>query len=120
MKNQLSEGGKIFLYLPARMRLWRKLDEAVGHYRRYEYAELKEKCKQAGLTIERLHFADSLGFFASYAMKLFGYNKDAGIGSAASMRFYDKWLLPLSIALDNVGFKYLFGKNIVLVAHKSI
>jgi len=71
-----------------------------------------------GLTVEKLHFADSVGFFASLAMKLFGYNKEGGIGSVSSMRFYDKWLLPISIVLDNVGFKYLFAKNIVLVAHK--
>ena len=118
MKNQLAEGGKVFLYLPAKMLLWSKLDEEVGHYRRYEYAELKEKCEQVGLTVEKLHFADSVGFFASLAMKLFGYNKEGGIGSVSSLRFYDKWLLPISIVLDNVGFKYLFGKNIVLVAHK--
>ena len=118
MKNQLAEDGKIFLYLPAKMLLWSKLDEKVGHYRRYEYAELKEKCEQVGLTIEKLHFADSLGFFASLAMKLFGYNEERGIGSVSSLLFYDKWLLPISIVLDNIGFKYLFGKNIILVAHK--
>ena len=118
MKTQLAEGGKIFLYLPAKMLLWSQLDEQVGHYRRYEYAELKRKCEQVGLTIERLHFADSLGFFASLAIKIFGYNKDGGIGSVSSLQFYDKWLLPISIVLDKVGFKHLFGKNIVLVAQK--
>ena len=118
MKNKLAEDGKIYLYLPAKMFLWSKLDEEVGHYRRYEYSELKGKCKQVGLTIEKLHFADSAGFFASFAMKLLGYNKEGGIGSVSSLRFYDKWLLPISIVLDKIGFKYLFGKNIVLVAHK--
>ena len=118
MRTQLKVGGKIFLYLPAKMLLWSKLDEEVGHYRRYEYSELIDKCKQVGLTIEEIHFADSVGFFASLAMKVFGYNKNAGIGSVSSLRFYDKWLLPLSILLDKVGCKYLFGKNIVLVASK--
>tara|TARA_B110000977_G_scaffold172406_1_gene224765 strand:- start:301 stop:1011 length:711 start_codon:yes stop_codon:yes gene_type:complete len=118
MKTLLTEDGKIFLYLPAKMLLWTKLDESVGHYRRYEYSELIEKCKQVGLTIDKVHFADSIGLFASLAMKVFGYNKDAGIGSVSSLRFYDKWLLPLSILLDKVGFKHLFGKNIVLVARK--
>ena len=104
------------------MLLWSKLDEEVGHYRRYECSELIEKCEQVGLTIEKLHFADSLGFFALLAMKIFGYsfgyNKDAGIGSVSPLRFYDKWLLPISILLDKVGFKHLLGKNIVLVARK--
>ena len=118
MKTQLAEGGKIFLYLPAKMLLWSKLDEEVGHYRRYEHSELIEKCEQVGLVIEKLHFADSIGFFATLAMKVIGYNKDTGIGSVPSLRFYDKWLLPLSIILDKVGFKNLFGRNIVLVARK--
>ena len=118
MKTQLVEGGRIFLYLPAKMLLWSELDEKVGHYRRYEYNELKEKCKEVGLTIERLHFADSLGFFASLVLKIFGFDKDGGLGSVSSLQFYDKWLMPMSIFLDIFGFKYLFGKNIILVARK--
>jgi len=116
MKNQLSVDGKIFLYLPAKMILWSAMDEKVGHYRRYEYSELKLKCEQIGLKIEKLHFSDSLGFFASFLMKILGYNKEGGIGSVSSLRFYDKFILPFSILLDNLGFKYLFGKNLVLVA----
>ena len=118
MKTQLKTNGKIFLYLPAKMFLWSELDEEVGHYRRYEYSELIAKCKQVGLKIEAIHYADSIGFFASLAMKIFGYNKDSGIGSVPSLRFYDRWLLPISILLDRLGCKYLFGKNIVLVASK--
>jgi len=119
MKEQLNVNGKLFLYLPAKMILWSKLDEEVGHYRRYESAELKEKCEGAGLKIEVLHYADSLGFFASLLMKIVGYNKDGGIGSVSSIKFYDKWLLPISKFLDDIGFRYLFGKNIILVARKK-
>tara|TARA_Y100001935_G_C17240046_1_gene475173 strand:+ start:85 stop:795 length:711 start_codon:yes stop_codon:yes gene_type:complete len=118
MTKHLKPNGKIFLYLPAKMLLWSRLDEEVGHYRRYEFYELKDKCKQAGLKVDVIHFADSIGFFASIAMKIFGYNKDAGIGSVSSLKFYDKWILPISMMLDKLGFKYLFGKNIVLVASK--
>lgn len=118
IRDHLSDDGKVFLYLPAKTFLWSELDEKVGHYRRYEYAELKSKCEQVGLKIVQLHFSDSLGFFAALAMRVFGYGEDRGIGSLPSLRFYDKWLFPISILFDNLGFKYLFGKNIVLVAHK--
>ena len=119
MSSQIKKDGKIFLYLPAKMRLWSELDEEVGHYRRYEYSELKYKCWQAGLNIEIINFADSIGFFATFALKIFGYNKSGGIGSVSSLRFYDKWIFPVSLALDKIGLKYLFGKNIVLVATKQ-
>jgi SAM-dependent methyltransferase len=119
MTDKLSSNGRIYLYLPAKMLLWSRLDEEVGHYRRYEIFELKHKCHKVGLNIEELHYADSIGFFASLAMKIIGYNKDAGIGSVSSLKFYDKWLFPISKSLDKVGFKYLFGKNIILIATKK-
>ena len=116
MSQQLNANGKIFLYLPAKMILWSNMDDEVGHYRRYEYKELKDKCEEVGLKIDSLHFVDSVGFFAALLMKIFGYNKDSGIGSVSTIKFYDKWLLPISIILDSIGFKYFLGKNIALVA----
>ena len=118
MASKLSINGKIYLYLPAKMLLWSSLDEEVGHYRRYEINELRNKCQKVGLNIEKLHYADSLGFFASLTMKIFGYNKNLGIGSISSLKFYDKWLFPISKFLDTIGLKYFFGKNLVLVAKK--
>lgn len=115
---QLSEKGKIFLYLPALMVLWSGLDKSVGHYRRYVFSELKEKCNIAGFKIEKLHYSDSIGFFATFFLKLFGYKKSKGLASASSLKFYDKYLFPLSKFLDKIGLKYLFGKNIILVARK--
>ena len=119
MRDKLSVNGKIYLYLPAKMSLWSALDEEVGHYRRYEINELKVKCEKAGLNIEKLHYADSLGFFASLLMKVFGYNKDSGIGSISSLKFYDKYLFPISKVIDAIGVKYLFGKNIILITSKK-
>lgn len=118
MRDNLKEGGKLYLYLPAKMILWTKLDENVGHYRRYEIAELREKCEQVGFKIKKIHFADCAGFFAALLMKYVGYNADSGIGSVKSLKFYDKWLFPISKFFDKLGFRYLFGKNIVLVAEK--
>ena len=43
LKKKLSPEGIIFLYLPAKMILWSKMDDAVGHYRRYEINDLKKK-----------------------------------------------------------------------------
>lgn len=118
MKNNLKEGGRIYLYLPAKMMLWSQLDEAVGHYRRYEVRELKEKCERAGMKVIKIHYSDSVGFFASLFMKVVGYNSAGGIGSPKSLQFYDRCLFPISKILDRCGMKYLFGKNIILIAEK--
>lgn len=120
MWNNLRDGGQLYLYLPAKMALWSRLDEIVGHYRRYEIKELKQKCEAVGFTVKRIHYADCAGFFASLLMKVVGYNADDGIGSVRSLEFYDKWLFPISALLDKLGAKYLFGKNLVLLAEKQL
>ncbi len=119
MKNKLTDEGLIYLYLPAKMSLWTDLDETVGHYRRYEINEIREKCKSCGLKIVALHYSDSAGFFATLLMKFFGYKSNIGLGSVCLFKFYDKWLFPISKILDIIGFKYLFGKNLILVAKKT-
>ncbi len=118
MRDKLNDNGRVYLYLPARMLLWTELDKAVGHYRRYEIAELRDKCAQAGLKVVKLHYADSVGFFASLFMKIVGFDVANGIGSAKSLRFYDQVLFPISRFLDRLGLRFLFGKNIILVAMK--
>ena len=115
----LKDNGMLVLYLPHSMKIWTDLDELVGHYRRYEIKDLKKKCDIVGLKIQSLHYADSIGFFASFAIKMFGYDKKKGIGSLSSLKFYDKWIFPISKLLDSIGLKYLFGKNLVLIATKN-
>ncbi len=119
LKNKLNLNGKLFLYLPAKMILWSNMDNVVGHYRRYEIKDLKKKCERVGLKIHTLHYADSIGFFASFAIKVFGYNKNTGIGSLSSLKFYDRWIFPISKLLDFIGLKYLFGKNLILIASRK-
>ena len=119
IKDNLNIGGRLCLYLPAKNILWSNLDEIAGHYRRYEIAEIKNKCEQVGLKVTNVCYADSIGFFASFLMRFVDYNKEKGIGSINSLKFYDKWLFPISKFLDNIGFKYLIGKNLILEAEKS-
>jgi SAM-dependent methyltransferase len=119
MNDKLTATGRLYLYLPAKQILWTQLDDAVGHYRRYDIQDLKQKCRQAGLNVIRIHYADSVGFFASLFMKVVGYNVADGIGSEKSLRFYDRMLFPISRFFDHLGLRFFFGKNIVLVAEKA-
>ena len=118
MREKLVFSGKIYLYLPACMSLWTRMDEEVGHYRRYRIKDIEEKCLSAGLSIEKIFYADSLGFIATLLVKYFGYDRESGLGSPSSLRIYDKWIFPVSRFLDAIGFKYLFGKNLIVIANK--
>lgn len=116
--SHLKADGVLVIYVPAFMCLFSKMDEVVGHYRRYGRAELQEKLHRAGFRVVASHYVDSLGFFASLALKFFGYRNGVNLGEAGSLRFYDKFIYPVSIFLDWIGFRFLFGKNILIVARK--
>jgi SAM-dependent methyltransferase len=59
----LRPGGRALLFVPAFMFLWGVQDDISHHRRRYTLAELKEKLSAAGLTVERVSYAN-ITFFA--------------------------------------------------------
>jgi predicted SAM-dependent methyltransferase len=113
---KLNTGGTVRVFLPAKMSIYSKMDEVVGHYRRYEKKSLIKLFEDAGFEVNYCHFFDSLGFFASYI-----YNKinKTGVVDKHSIIFYDKFLFPISLLADELGFKYIVGKNLMLEAIKN-
>ena len=116
--NKLEINGLMAVYLPAFNILHSDLDKLVGHYRRYSRKDLIIKLRDCGFIIEKCFYCDCIGFFASLVIKIVGYNSDKGIGSSKSLIFYDNIIFPISKMLDNLGLKYLFGKNIFVIARK--
>ena len=116
--NNLKDGGIVAIYVPAFPFLYSAMDSKVGHVRRYQLRELKSKMKIAGFNNIEICYSDSLGFFASLALKYIGYQEKTGLGSLRSLLFYDKFLYPISIFFDFIGFRYLFGKNILAFGMK--
>ena len=119
ISKKIKDDGFLFLYLPANKLLWTKLDEIVGHYRRYDISKLRILCRKAGFQIVRVHYADCLGFFITLLWKFIYKINQNSLPSKYSLIFYDRLIFPLSRLLDNIGFKYLIGKNIVMVAKKE-
>ncbi len=68
-KRILKKNGTLFLYVPAKMILWTKLDEIVGHYRRYEISKLKKLVEKSGFKIVNIHYADFCGFLITLLWK---------------------------------------------------
>jgi SAM-dependent methyltransferase len=110
----LKPGGVMVLYVPAFPVLYSAMDRAVGHYRRYTRASLEGVARQAGLTVVRSGYADSLGFPASLALRARGGD---GSLSGFTVRTYDSLIFPVSQALDGICGRF-FGKNVWLVATK--
>jgi SAM-dependent methyltransferase len=115
---KLEIGGLFLIYVPALNLLFSGLDRQVGHYRRYSKQDLNEKLIESGFIVEKIHYVDSLGFFAALLTKFLGYGGKSGLGGERSLRFYDRYVFPISKVLDKIGVKSLFGKNLFCIARK--
>lgn len=116
MRKKIGKDGTLLLYVPAFQFLFSQMDVAVGHYRRYEKVHLASLLKTAGFEIDTIRYVDFLGVFATLAYKVVG-QKDGGINLEA-LKFYDKYLFPLSRCLDSL-FSSLVGKNLLVIAKKN-
>ncbi len=106
-------GARLLVYVPAFPVLYTSMDAKVGHVRRYKRDTLARSVTAAGFEIERVEYADSIGFFATLVFRLM----DRGTGdiNPRMLKLYDRVVFPLSRALDVLTHRW-FGKNLVLVA----
>ena len=88
------------------------MDKKVGHYRRYSKKQLKELFSENGYKVNSCRYFDFLGYFAAFAYKYLNSNGEI---DTKSLVFYDKFIFPFSLFLDNF-FSYFIGKNLILEA----
>ena len=112
---KLQPGGVLLVYVPAFDCLWSSLDDKVCHYRRYTKTTLRRLAEGANLVVEKVQYADSLGFLAALVFRLL--RKSPKALTPASISFYDRWVFPTSRALD-VLFHRFFGKNVFVICRK--
>jgi SAM-dependent methyltransferase len=91
MRGLLAPGGRVVLLVPALRFLYGSLDAALGHYRRYAAAELREKVRAAGLRLVHLEYFN-LGGVAGWWLT--GRVLRRTIIPRGSLRLYDA-LVPL-------------------------
>ena len=116
----------LVVYVPAFQCLYSSWDNSVGHRRRYNKKELLFKLDVAGFDVTKVIYVDALGFFASFAARIFGYKKSTElkdekianyrVADARVLILYDRLVYRVSRIFDFIGFRYIFGKNILAVA----
>jgi SAM-dependent methyltransferase len=119
LASKLKSGGMIAIYVPAFPILFSNLDRNVGHYRRYTRVELVQKLSNSGFQEIRCNFNDSLGFFATFLLKLIRFKFNSGGEATLLMKIYDYFLFPISKVFDVLGCRYFLGKNLVASAKVS-
>ena len=113
---KLAPGGALLLYVPAFHCLWSTLDDKVCHYRRYTKKTLRMLVRPR-FSIEKLQYADSLGFIAALTFRLL--RRDSATLTAESIAWYDKWIFPPSRVLDVLFHRFL-GKNVFVICRKVL
>ena len=117
IRQKLQPGGSLLLYVPAFQCLWSSLDDQVCHRRRYTKTSLRRLVERAGFSIEKLRYADSLGFVVTLVFRLSRRKFEAL--TPASIGLYDRWIFPPSRVLDLL-FNRWFGKNVYVLCRKMI
>ena len=111
----LRPGGRLFIFVPALGFLYSSMDAKVGHVRRYSAGSLRALLTRAGLHVDELRYADSLGVLATLAYKALWIK--TGDLSPRGLLLYDRLVFPLSATLDTF-FSHLAGKNVYAIATK--
>lgn len=109
LRDRLVPRGRLFVYVPAFEVLFSAMDRTVGHVRRYRRNDLVQRIEQAGFSVIRSRYADSLGFFATLLYKLIG-NRTGEI-DRRTLVVYDRLIFPLSSRLD-AWLGSVVGKNL--------
>lgn len=104
----LRPDGHIAVLAPAHQCMRTPFDTAVGHFRRYDRSTLR-KISPEGLRIERMRYLDCAGLAASLANLLV---LRQSMPTAAQLRAWDRWMIPVSRRLDPL-LGFTLGKSIL-------
>lgn len=114
VRELLEKDGKLAVFVPALPFLYSKLDEAVGHYRRYLCEDLSALLRRAGFKVIDIRYMDVLGILPWWlVMTLLGNTTF----NPRQVRLYDTVGVPLTRAFESL-FKPRIGKNILAVAER--
>jgi len=103
-------GGHLIVLSPAHQRLFSPFDSAIGHFRRYNKAMLRQ-ISPMGVDLAEMKYLDCVGMSLSAANMLL---LRQSMPTKAQLRFWDHWIVPISRVLDKP-LGYAVGKTIIAV-----
>nr|ADU56051.1 hypothetical protein CA37-28 [uncultured organism CA37] len=112
MAELVRPGGRIILIVPAFMFAMSQVDIATGHIRRYTKKSMRAAMSEAGLQIEKLHYANALGLIGYFgATSIFKLAPKEG----PMVKVYDKLVLPVTRTAEQL-VRPPFGQSVFAVA----
>jgi SAM-dependent methyltransferase len=114
IKQMLQKNGKLLLLVPAKKRAYTKLDQELGHYRRYEKKELIDKLEHAGYEIEKIYFFNFVGLL-SWAIRDKVKKNDINL-KPYHIKIFDS-IVPVLRTLESM-IKVPLGISLIVIAKK--
>jgi hypothetical protein len=111
----LRPGGHLVVLVPAHQWLFSPMDEAIGHFRRYNRGNLTAAGAEAGANLVRMEYLDAVGMAASLANRFLLRAEAPGVGQ---IKFWDTYMVPVSTAVDGI-FGHRLGKSLLGVWRKD-
>lgn len=71
LNKKLQKGGKVLITVPACKCLWSSEDDSAGHFRRYNYRNLKETVEQCGFTVKYENYFFEFAFLPILLVRVF-------------------------------------------------
>lgn len=109
----LEEGGRLVLLVPAHQALYGKMDEAIGHYRRYESASLRALLERVGFSLEdelRVNALSMPGWFLNG--RILGRETVPGFQARVANRLVPLFRLERKLNLP-------FGLSLIAIARRT-
>jgi len=110
----LRPGGHLLILVPALQFLFSKLDEMVGHYRRYERSDLEGKIQQTEFHMVELKFFDFAGVLPWWLLNTIG---GATEFNPQMVSLYDALIVPVTRTIESV-FTPPIGKNLIAILRR--
>ncbi|MGW0504809.1 class I SAM-dependent methyltransferase [Micromonospora sp. NPDC003241] len=105
-------GGAVVIIVPAFQFAMSPADVATGHVRRYTKKTLSAAMTEAGLRVEKIHYANALGLIGYFmATKVFRLMPKEG----PMVKVYDTLVLPATKAAEQIA-RPPFGQSVFAVA----
>jgi SAM-dependent methyltransferase len=118
MMAALDPGGHLLLFVPAFNALYNDLDRLAGHVRRYRNAEVRQLLVEAGAHVVTSEYFNAVGGMGWWANRFVSHETLESGSVEGQVRFFDRWVLPISRAINPVT-RHFFGQSVIAVARKS-
>jgi SAM-dependent methyltransferase len=111
---RLKPGGALIVMSPAHPVLFTPFDAAIGHFRRYTRASLRQTAP-ATLRVEKLVYLDAAGMLASAGNRVL---LRSAMPTERQILTWDRLLVPISRLIDPI-FAGRVGKNVLGIWRKA-